>query len=130
MKMPVSVRIFSSFVVPSLGMGVIEEEEIGRVDVGLAATVHVHVIMGCNYMCLFGSEDQKNKYLEPAARGEKTVAFGLTETGAGSDAAATRTKAVLDGDEWVIKGNKSFITNAGTDITSVVLQERLYNAVM
>lgn len=100
---------------------IVEMEEIGRIDVGLAATVHVHVTMGCNYMYLYGSEEQKKKYLSPAARGELTCAFGLTEPEAGSDAAATRTKAVLNGDEWVINGSKCFITNAGTEITKGVV---------
>jgi short-chain 2-methylacyl-CoA dehydrogenase len=68
----------------------------------------------------FGSEAQKREWLPALAAGEKLGAFGLTEPGGGSDAGATRTTARLDGDEWVINGSKAFITNSGTDITSVV----------
>lgn len=59
----------------------------------------------------FGTEEQKQKYLVPLAKGEKLGAFGLTEPGAGTDAQGQQTKAVLDGDEWVLNGSKVFITN-------------------
>lgn len=68
----------------------------------------------------YGSEEQKRTWLPKLATGEALGAFGLTEPGGGSDAGATRTTAVLDGDEWVINGSKAFITNSGTDITSFV----------
>jgi alkylation response protein AidB-like acyl-CoA dehydrogenase len=68
----------------------------------------------------FGSEEQKRRWLPALAAGQQLGAFGLTEPGGGSDAGATRTTARLDGDEWVINGSKAFITNSGTDITSVV----------
>jgi alkylation response protein AidB-like acyl-CoA dehydrogenase len=68
----------------------------------------------------FGTEEQKREWLPAMTAGERLGAFGLTEPGGGSDAGATRTTARLDGDEWVINGSKAFITNSGTDITSVV----------
>ncbi|MDD5448699.1 MAG: acyl-CoA dehydrogenase family protein, partial [Actinomycetota bacterium] len=67
-----------------------------------------------------GTQEQKEKWLVPLAKGEALGAFGLTEPEAGSDAAATKTTAVLDGDEWVINGTKCFITNSGTSISRVV----------
>ncbi|MGH8969566.1 MAG: acyl-CoA dehydrogenase family protein, partial [Actinomycetes bacterium] len=68
----------------------------------------------------FGTEEQKREWLPRLCRGEAIGAFGLTEPGGGSDAGATRTTARLDGDEWVINGTKAFITNGGTDVTSLV----------
>ena len=68
----------------------------------------------------FGTEEQKRRWLPPLLRGEALAAFGLTEPGTGSDAGGTETRAVLDGDEWVINGAKAFITNSGTDITTLV----------
>ena len=68
----------------------------------------------------FGTEAQKHRWLPPLCRGEALGAFALTEPGGGSDAGALRTRARRDGDSWVINGTKAFITNAGTDITSLV----------
>src|SRR6202034_1641018 len=68
----------------------------------------------------FGNEDQKKEWLPKLCSGDMLGAFGLTEPGGGSDASATRTTAVRDGDEWVINGTKAFITNSGTDITGLV----------
>ena len=68
----------------------------------------------------FGTGGQKQQWLPPLCTGEKLAAFGPTEPGGGSDAGATRTTAKLDGSHWVINGSKAFITNAGTDITSLV----------
>ena len=68
----------------------------------------------------YGTEAQRQKYLPKLATGEWVGCFGLTEPDAGSDAGGTRTTARLDGDEWVIDGEKAFITNSGTDISAVV----------
>ncbi|HEX6989305.1 MAG TPA: acyl-CoA dehydrogenase family protein [Bacillota bacterium] len=86
-------------------------EELGRGDASLALSVGAHISLGCTPLARFGSEEQKRAWLAPAARGEMLAAFGLTEPNAGSDAAATETRAVLDGDQWVIEGTKVFITN-------------------
>ncbi len=90
---------------------VIALEEIARVSGSMAITLDAQTSLYCEPVYLFGTEEQKQKYLSPAARGEKIGAFGLTEPQAGSDAGATRTRAVRDGDEWVINGQKNFITN-------------------
>ena len=86
-------------------------EEIARASGSIAITLDAHTSLASEPIYLFGSEEQKRKYLVPLARGEKLGAFGLTEPEAGSDAGATKTRAVLDGDEWVINGQKIFITN-------------------
>jgi len=86
-------------------------EEIARACGSTAMTLDAHTSLVCEPIYLFGTEEQKRKYLVPLARGEKLGAFGLTEPEAGSDAGATKTRAVLDGDEWVINGQKMFITN-------------------
>ncbi len=90
---------------------VIALEEIGRVSGSMAITLDAHTSLCCEPIYLYGTEEQKRKYLVPLARGEWIGAFGLTEPQAGSDAGATRTRAVRDGDEWVINGQKIFITN-------------------
>jgi butyryl-CoA dehydrogenase len=92
---------------------VIALEEIARVSGSMAITLDAQTSLYCEPVFLFGTEEQKQKYLVPAARGEKIGAFGLTEPQAGSDAGATRTRAVRDEetDEWVINGQKNFITN-------------------
>jgi short/branched chain acyl-CoA dehydrogenase len=96
-------------------------EELGRVDSSVAITVEAAVSLGAMPIYRFGSDSQKRQWLPALCSGQRLGAFGLTEPGGGSDvAAAMATKAVLDGDEWVINGTKAFITNAGTDITSVV----------
>jgi short/branched chain acyl-CoA dehydrogenase len=95
-------------------------EELARVDSSVAITLEAGVSLGAMPIYRFGSEEQKRTWLPALAAGEKLGAFGLTEPGGGSDAGATRTTARLDGDEWVINGSKAFITNSGTDITSVV----------
>ncbi len=90
---------------------VLAMEEIARVSGAMAIILDAHTSLCCEPIYLFGSEEQKQKYLVPLARGEKIGAFGLTEPQAGSDAGATRTRAVRDGDWWVINGQKCFITN-------------------
>lgn len=88
-------------------------EEIARENGSLALIIDAHTSLGCMPLLLAGTEEQKRKFLVPAAKGEKLMSFGLTEPGSGSDAAASKTTAVLDGDEWVINGSKCWITNVG-----------------
>ena len=95
-------------------------EELGRVDQSTAMTLEAGVGLGAMPIFHFGNEEQKQKWLPDLAAGRKLAGFGLTEPGAGSDAGATKTTAKRDGDQWVINGNKQFITNSGTDITSLV----------
>ncbi|HEY1134147.1 MAG TPA: acyl-CoA dehydrogenase family protein [Nocardioides sp.] len=95
-------------------------EELGRVDQSMGITLEAAVGLGINPVLTYGTDDQKNTWLPDLVAGRRLAGFGLTEPGAGSDAGATRTKAVLDGDEWVIDGAKQFITNSGSAITSVV----------
>jgi butyryl-CoA dehydrogenase len=91
--------------------------EIARADASTAITLAAHVSLGSTPFYLFGTEEQKERYLVPLARGEMLWGFGLTEPQAGSDAGATRTRAELRGGRWTINGTKAFITNSGTDIT-------------
>jgi butyryl-CoA dehydrogenase len=86
-------------------------EEISRVSGSLGITLASHVSLGLDLIDHFGTEEQKRKYLSPLARGQGLAAFGLTEPEAGSDAGAVKTTAVLDGDQWVINGQKVFITS-------------------
>ena len=95
-------------------------EEIGRIDQSLGITLEAGVGLGINPIITFGSDQQKATYLPDLIAGKKLAAFGLTEEEAGSDAAATRTRAELDNEEWIINGSKAFITNAGTKLTSLV----------
>jgi alkylation response protein AidB-like acyl-CoA dehydrogenase len=90
---------------------VIALEEIARVCGSMAIALDAHTSLCGEPLHLFGTEAQKRRYLAPLARGEQIGAFGLTEPQAGSDAGATRTRAVRDGEEWVIDGQKTFITN-------------------
>jgi short-chain 2-methylacyl-CoA dehydrogenase len=95
-------------------------EELGRVDSSVAVTLEAGVSLGAMPIYRFGSDEQKRRWLPAMCSGERLGAFGLTEPGGGTDAGATITTARLDGDEWVINGSKAFITNSGTDITSLV----------
>jgi short/branched chain acyl-CoA dehydrogenase len=95
-------------------------EEIGRVDQSLGITLEAAVGLGINPILSYGTDEQRSTWLPDLVSGERLAGFGLTEPGAGSDAGATRTKAVLDGGEWVVNGAKQFITNSGSDITSLV----------
>jgi short/branched chain acyl-CoA dehydrogenase len=95
-------------------------EELTRIDSSVAITVAAHTSLGTMPIFLFGTEEQKREWLPDLAAGRRLGAFGLTEAGAGSDAAAARTSAELRGGEWIVNGSKIFITNAGTDITACV----------
>ena len=92
-------------------------EELTRIDSSVAITVAAHTSLGTMPILMFGSEEQKQRWLPDLASGRRLAAFGLTEPGAGSDAGATRTTAELRDGSWVVNGSKIFITNAGTDIT-------------
>ena len=95
-------------------------EELTRIDSSVAITLCAHTSLGTQPIYLFGNEEQKQDWLPRLTSGEILGAFGLTEPEAGSDAGNVRTKARLDGGEWVIDGAKQFITNAGTDISGMV----------
>ena len=86
-------------------------EELSKVCGTTGVIVSAHTSLCCDPILTFGTEEQKQKYLVPLAKGEKLGAFGLTEPGAGTDAQGQQTKAVLEGDEWVLNGSKIFITN-------------------
>ena len=94
-------------------------EELGRVDQSLGITLEAAVGLGINPIAHFGTSEQKSRWLPDLLAGRALAAFGLTEPEAGSDAGATRTRAILRDHEWVINGSKQFITNSGTDITSI-----------
>jgi short/branched chain acyl-CoA dehydrogenase len=95
-------------------------EEISRGDVAVGITMEAHTSLGTTPFYLYGTREQKERYLPPLTRGEQLWAFGLTEPEAGSDAGGTQTRATLKDGYWHINGAKSFITNAGTDITGGV----------
>lgn len=95
-------------------------EALARVDQSMAITLEAAVGLGAMPLYRYGTEEQKAKWLPDLIAGRALAAFGLTEAEAGSDAGATRTTAVLDGDEWVINGSKQFITNSGTSISRFV----------
>ena len=95
-------------------------EELAKVDQSVAMTLEAGVSLGAMPIHRFGTEEQKATWLPQLTSGQALGAFGLTEPGAGSDAGGTRTTARLDGGVWVINGTKAFITNSGTDITSLV----------
>jgi alkylation response protein AidB-like acyl-CoA dehydrogenase len=96
-------------------------EELARVDSSVAITLCAHTSLGTQPIYLFGSEDQKREWMPRLCSGERLGAFGLTEPEAGSDAGNTRTRASLQDGDWVINGTKQFITNAGTDISGMVV---------
>lgn len=95
-------------------------EALARADQSIAVTLEAGVGLGIQPIYRHGTDEQKQRWLPDLVRGRALAGFGLTEAEAGSDAGATQTTAVLDGDDWVINGSKQFITNSGTDITSVV----------
>ncbi|MFH0957621.1 MAG: acyl-CoA dehydrogenase family protein [Pseudomonadota bacterium] len=96
-------------------------EEISRADVALGGLLDVTTSVVGQELFVFGTEEQKNKWLVPIAQGAEIGAFGLTEPDVGSDAASLRTTARLDGDQWVLNGTKQFITNIGLENASVIL---------
>ncbi len=95
-------------------------EELGYVDQSIGITLSAGVGLGINPILTYGTAEQKQRFLPDLVAGRALAGFGLTEPDAGSDAGATRTRATLDGAEWTVNGAKAFITNSGTDITSVV----------
>lgn len=95
-------------------------EELGRIDQSVAITLEAGVSLGAMPIYRFGTEEQKQQWLPDLVAGRRIAGFGLTEPEAGSHAGETRTTARLEDGEWVINGAKQFITNSGTDITSLV----------
>jgi short/branched chain acyl-CoA dehydrogenase len=95
-------------------------EEIGRVDQSMGITLQAAVGLGINPILTYGTEEQKQTWLPALVAGEALAGFGLTEPGAGSDAGATATRAELHDGQWVVNGAKQFITNSGSDVTSLV----------
>jgi short/branched chain acyl-CoA dehydrogenase len=95
-------------------------EELARVDSSVAITLEAGVSLGAMPIFRFGTQEQKETWLPDLCAGTALGGFGLTEPGGGSDAGATRTRATVDGDDWVVNGSKAFITNSGTDITRLV----------
>jgi short/branched chain acyl-CoA dehydrogenase len=95
-------------------------EELTRVDSSVAITVAAHTSLGTMPILMFGTEEQKGRWLPDLAAGKKLGAFALTEPEAGSDAGSTRTRAELRDGSWIVNGSKIFITNAGTGITACV----------
>ncbi len=96
-------------------------EELNRVDASVGITMWAHNSLCTNHIALFGSKEQKAAYLPRLARGEALGAWGLTEPGSGSDAAAMQSRAVRDGDGFVLNGSKAFITNASVAELAVVM---------
>ena len=96
-------------------------EELNRVDASVGITMWAHNSLCTNHIALFGSKEQKAAYLPRLARGEALGAWGLTESGSGSDAAAMQSRAVPDGSRFVLNGGKAFITNAGVAELAVVM---------
>ena len=96
-------------------------EEIARVDAAVALLVGSHNALCSGHILLAGTDEQKRRFLPPLARGEKLGAWALTEPGSGSDAGAMRTRATLEGDHWVIRGDKQFITQGSTAGTYVIM---------
>jgi alkylation response protein AidB-like acyl-CoA dehydrogenase len=96
-------------------------EELARVDPSVCLSVAAHNGLGAAHISAFGTEEQKQRYLVPLAKGEQLAAWGLTEAASGSDAAAMQTRAVRDGDCWVINGTKQFITHGRTGDLIVVM---------
>jgi alkylation response protein AidB-like acyl-CoA dehydrogenase len=96
-------------------------EELARVDPSVCLSIAAHNGLGAAHIYMFGTDEQRRRYLVPLAKGEQLAAWGLTEASAGSDAAAMRTSATRDGDGWVINGSKQFITHGRTGDLIVVM---------
>ena len=100
-------------------VGVIEE--IARIDGAIGLSVAAHNSLCTNHILMFGTDEQKRRWVTPLATGEMIGAWGLTEAEAGSDAGGTRTTAILDGDQWVLNGSKNFITHASVGDVAVLM---------
>ena len=96
-------------------------EELSRVDGSVGISVAAHNSLATNHLWMFGSEDQRRKWVTPLAQGKLLGAWGLTESEAGSDSAGTKTTAVLDGDSWVLNGSKTFITHGSVGDVAVLM---------
>jgi hypothetical protein len=96
-------------------------EELARVEAGVALSLAAHHSLASAHLFLAGTEEQKKRFLVPLATGEKVGCWGLTEPGSGSDAGGMRTTAVRDGDDWVLNGSKTFITNGSVADTAVLM---------
>jgi alkylation response protein AidB-like acyl-CoA dehydrogenase len=96
-------------------------EELARVDPSICLSVAAHNGLGASHIFMFGTEEQKRTWLVPLATGQQLAAWALTESSAGSDAAAMRTTAVRDGEDWVLNGSKQFITHGATGDVVVVM---------
>ncbi len=96
-------------------------EELSRVDGSVGISIAAHNSLCTNHLFLFGTEEQRRTWVVPLAQGKLIGAWGLTEAGAGSDAAGTRTTAVLDGDSWVLNGSKNFITHGSVGDVAVLM---------
>jgi alkylation response protein AidB-like acyl-CoA dehydrogenase len=96
-------------------------EEIARVDASVAVTVEASVTLGAEGLARYGTDEQRQRWLPRLASGEGLCAFALTEPGGGTDAGHTDTRARLENGEWVIDGAKCFITNAGTEMTDLII---------
>ncbi|MCH8956213.1 acyl-CoA dehydrogenase family protein, partial [candidate division KSB1 bacterium] len=95
-------------------------EEVAKVCGGTCLSMAAHISLCATPIYLFGTEEQKQKYLPPLAQGTSLGSFCLTEPGSGSDAGAAKTSALLEGDYYILNGNKAFVTNAGVADTFVV----------
>ena len=95
-------------------------EELSRADAGVGVTVAVHTSAATLPILAFGTDEQQERFVPPLARGETLGAFALTEPDAGSDAGSLRTTAEADGDDWVLSGNKQWITNGSHADTFVL----------
>src|SRR5512136_2110645 len=98
---------------------IIAVEEIARIDGSQAATLAAGNSLGISPIYYYGNEEQKNRWLPDLCAGKTLASFGLTEPNAGSDAGASKTSAMLDGDHWVINGSKIFITNSASNMSAV-----------
>jgi alkylation response protein AidB-like acyl-CoA dehydrogenase len=96
-------------------------EELSRVDGSVGISVAAHNSLCTNHVFMFGTEEQKRRWVTPLAQGKMLGAWGLTEAGAGSDSKGTKTTAVLDGNEWVLNGSKNFITHGSVGDVAVLL---------
>ena len=95
-------------------------EELGKIDASHGVIVGAHTSLGTSPLLYYGTEEQKRRWLVPAAKGEKLLAFSLTEPGSGSDSGAVHTVAERQGDRWVLTGNKIYVSN-GREATTVVV---------